>query len=131
MSEATSTPDPAPPSQSEISPPVPQVSNSRPRSRGGIGVRGRNRTPRPSKPKFRGETESMNGHVFQSPEESKDATKFTKTMEALEHHCTTKYDSDSPIYLLLLQIVSFLKLRDQINPIHRYQILKMTYTLCC
>ena len=36
----------------------------------------------------------MNGHVFQSPEEAKDATQFIKTMEALEHHCTAKYDSD-------------------------------------
>jgi len=64
-------------------------SNSRP-SRGGRN----NRNPRTTKPKFKGETESMNGHVFQSPDESKDATQFTKTLEALEHHCTITYQSD-------------------------------------
>ena len=95
MSKATPTSDPAPSSQSEISPSAPQMSINRFRSPGGRGGRGGNRAPCPNKPKFKGETESMNGHVFQSPEEAKDATQFSKTMEALEHHCTTKYNFSS------------------------------------
>ena len=37
---------------------------------------------------------SMNGHIFQTVAETKDPARFTKTLEALEHHCTTQYESD-------------------------------------
>jgi len=43
---------------------------------------------------FKGDTEAMNGHVFQAPEEAKDPTQFIRMMEALRHYCTMQYSSD-------------------------------------
>ena len=36
--------------------------------------------------KIAGETTNMNGHLFQSIDESKDATQYVKTVEALERY---------------------------------------------
>ena len=36
------------------------------------------------KPRFKGETNEMNGLVFQTSEESKDPPQFVRTLEALE-----------------------------------------------
>ena len=38
----------------------------------------------------------MDGHDFQTVTKTKDPTLFTKTLEALEHHSTTQYNSHFP-----------------------------------
>ena len=49
---------------------------------------------KPSKPKFKGETEGMNGFVFQTSEEVKDPTGFVRTLEALERFSNKNYKTD-------------------------------------
>ena len=43
---------------------------------------------------FKGETSDMNSHVFQTIDESKDATQYIKTLEALERYANKTYDVD-------------------------------------
>ena len=43
---------------------------------------------------FSGETTEMNGQLFQSVEESKDATQYVKTLEALERYAFKTYTVD-------------------------------------
>jgi len=43
---------------------------------------------------FKGETETMNGNVFQLLEEAKDPTQFNRTKEALERYAAKTYHSD-------------------------------------
>ena len=50
---------------------------------------------KPSKPKFKGETDGMNGFVFETSEEVKDPTGFVRTLEALERFSNKNY---KPIY---------------------------------
>ena len=43
---------------------------------------------------FSGETQDMNGNLFQTIEESKDATQYVKTVEALERYAFKTYKAD-------------------------------------
>ena len=43
---------------------------------------------------FAGETGDMNGHLFQSIEESKDATQYGKAVEALKRNALKTYSVD-------------------------------------
>ena len=43
---------------------------------------------------FSGETTDMNGHLFQTIDESKDATQYVKTVEALECYAFNIYSVD-------------------------------------
>jgi len=43
---------------------------------------------------FKGETEGLNGNVFQTQTESKDPTQYKRTVEALERYCDKVYDVD-------------------------------------
>ena len=47
-----------------------------------------------SRPKFRGETDGMNGFVFETFEEAKDPTAFVRTLEALERFASKTYKTD-------------------------------------
>ena len=47
-----------------------------------------------AKMKFKGETTDMNGHVFQTIEESKDPSQYMKTLDALERYSNKTYDLD-------------------------------------
>ena len=46
------------------------------------------------KAKFKGETSGLNGHVFQTIDESKDAMQYLKTLEALERYANKTYEVD-------------------------------------
>ena len=72
----------------------PNAGRGRGRRRGGRG-RGRGNapgTPRPIKPKFKGETEGMNGRVFSTPEESNDPLEYVKTAEMAERYLHKEFD---------------------------------------
>ena len=49
---------------------------------------------KPSRPKFKGETDGMNGFVFETSEEAKDPTAFVRTLEALERFANKTYKTD-------------------------------------
>ena len=46
------------------------------------------------KPKFKGETEGMNGFIFETSEEAKDPTAFVRTLEALERFSNKNYKTN-------------------------------------
>ena len=72
----------------------PNAGRGRGRRRGGRG-RGRGSAPgtsRPIKPKFKGETEGMNGRVFSTPEESNDPLEYVKTAEMAERYLHKEFD---------------------------------------
>ena len=45
----------------------------------------------PRKPRFKGETEDLNGNVFETLEESRNPLQFKKTMEALQRYSSKTY----------------------------------------
>ena len=49
------------------------------------------RNNRPSRPRFKGETEEMNGNVFKTLEESRNPLQFKRTIEALQRYCSKPY----------------------------------------
>jgi hypothetical protein len=52
--------------------------------RAGHGGKNTNIVPTNNKPVFRGETEGMNGHIFQAPGEQHNSTQFNKTVKILD-----------------------------------------------
>ena len=60
---------------------------------------------------FRGDTEGMNGHVFQTFQESRDRRQFLKTMEALGHYINKnmKFGSDLTVLYKHLRLPTIAK----------------------
>ena len=61
---------------------------------------GKQKKPKSLKPKFKRETDGMNGFVFETSEEAKDPTAFFRALEALEHFANKTYKTNlSTIFL--------------------------------
>ena len=45
----------------------------------------------PRKPRFKGETEDLNGNVFETLEESRNPLQFKNTLEAMQRYCSKTY----------------------------------------
>jgi hypothetical protein len=93
-------------------PAVATESGGRGRGRGGRGGRsgGRGRSQpnagsrSSNRQRFKGNTEGMNGHVFQTPGESKNQTQFTKTMEALAEYAAKNFEYPGDILPLFTNL---------------------------
>lgn len=62
--------------------------------RGFRGQRGPRNNRSSTGSSFKGETEGLNGNVFQTQAESKDTTQYKRAVEALERYCDKVYDID-------------------------------------